>query len=160
MSQAPAEVAAGRPQGDASPSRQRTVRLTARQRRALRRATARRSVRIIRRVDLWSVLRFSLVAYTCAYVAFLVAGTVLWLIADARGLIANLESFIAQLLEFESFELRAGIILRAAILLGLIGVVGGTVLTVLAAGIFNLISDVVGGVRVVVAEEPPPPGER
>ena len=48
--------------------------------------------RVIRRVDPWSVFRFSIVFYLCLLVVVLVAGVVLWLVASATGAIDNIET--------------------------------------------------------------------
>ncbi|TMK84885.1 MAG: hypothetical protein E6G57_14465, partial [Actinobacteria bacterium] len=45
----------------------------------LRARGARRGRQVIRRFDLWSVLRFSLIFYLCMFLILLVAGIVLWL---------------------------------------------------------------------------------
>lgn len=113
----------------------------------------RRVRRVIRRVDPWSVLKLSLLFYLCLFLVLLVAGIVLWLAASGFGIIDNVETFIGDLLALEDFHFVAGQILRAATLGGLVIVVLGAGANVLMAVLYNLISDLVGGIEVSVLEE-------
>jgi len=115
------------------------------------RLVARRVRRTVRRFDPWSVLKVSLVFYVCGYIVAMVAGVLLWNLGS--GAVDNIESFIKDYGTFEVFEFKPDVILRVSLLLGAIFVVVLTGLTVLAAVLFNLISDLVGGIRVVVLEE-------
>ena len=83
----------------------------------------------------------------------MVAGTILWNLASAAGTIGSVESFFKQIGFFESFTFQGGTIFRACLLGGLILVIAGSALNVLLTVLFNLISDVVGGIRVTVLEE-------
>lgn len=102
------------------------------------------------------MFRFSLVFYTCVFVVLLVAGVVLWLAASAVGVVDNVETFLGELLAVNDFRFRAGQILRSSALGGAILVLLGTGANVLAAVLYNLISDVIGGVELVVLEEETP----
>ncbi len=113
----------------------------------------RRYHQTVRNVDVWSVLKVALCFYLCALVVLLVAGIVLWVAADAAGLVHNLEKFMGDLLDDQGFRFRTADLLRAATLLGLVFVSLSTVMTVLAAAFYNLFADLVGGVEITVAEE-------
>jgi transmembrane protein DUF3566 len=115
----------------------------------------RRVRRVIRRVDPWSVLRFSLVFYACMLVVGMVAGFVLWAAASTTGLIDNVERFFEELFALESFTINGGLIFRSTLIGGLVLVLLGTGANVLMAVLYNLTSDVVGGVEVTVLEEQP-----
>src|SRR5947209_4590165 len=52
-----------------------------------RAALERRYHQTVKRVDVWSVLKVSLCFYLCALIVSLVAGIMLWLVADAFGVI-------------------------------------------------------------------------
>ena len=114
---------------------------------------ARKVRRIIRHVDPWSVLKVSLIFYFCLYVAVMVAGVVLWKLASSAGTIGDIEGFVRDLGAYESWEFRGGLIFQASALGGLVLVVAGSGLNVLVAVLFNLISDLVGGIRLTVIEE-------
>jgi len=116
-------------------------------------AQGRRVRRVIRRVDTWTVLRFSILFYLSMLIVVLVAGILLWGAASAAGVIDNVEDFFEDLFVLESFRIRAGLIFRATLVGGLVLVLMGTGANVLMAVIYNLTSDVVGGIEVSVLEE-------
>jgi hypothetical protein len=99
------------------------------------------------------VLRFSVLFYLSMLVVVLVAGVLLWAAASAAGVVDNFEKFIKDLFVLDSFQLRAGLIFRATLVGGLVLVLLGTGANVLMAVIYNLTSDVVGGIEVSVLEE-------
>lgn len=117
-----------------------------------RRPRVRRVTRVVRHIDPWSVFKvaaaFSIVAYTIA----LVAGVLLWNVAYATGTIDNIERGMEST-GWEVFELDGGEIFHNAWIGGLFLAVGLTGLAVLVATLFNLITDLVGGVRLTVLEE-------
>jgi hypothetical protein len=108
---------------------------------------------VIRRVDTWTVLRFSVLFYLSMLVVVLVAGVLLWVAASAAGAVDNFEKFVKDLFVLKSFNLRPGLIFRATFVGGLLLVLLGTGANVLMAVIYNLTSDVVGGIEVSVLEE-------
>ena len=128
-------------------------RLSKRERRQLGRLRARKVHRVVRHVDPWSVLRLSLLFYFCLFVVVMVAGTLLYNLAGAAGTISSIESFIKDIGAFKTFSFKGGTIFRASLLAGLILVIAGTAFNVLITVLFNLISDLVGGVRITVIEE-------
>ena len=120
---------------------------------ARRRARARKVRRTIRHIDPWSVLKVSILIYICLYIAILLAGVLLWSAAVGSGLIDNIESFIEELLAFETFELQPDEIFRGFAIIGLVLAAAGVAFNVVMAIVFNLISDLTGGVRITVLEE-------
>jgi hypothetical protein len=122
------------------------------QRRA-RRQRARRVHRLVRHVEPWSVLKLALVFYFCLWVIMLVSGAILWRVAVSSGVIDNIEGFIESLLVLDNFEFDGDELFRAYAVGGLLMVLVATGFTVLAAVLFNLISDLIGGVRVTVIQE-------
>ena len=113
---------------------------------------------VVTRVRPTSVLRFSVLLYVSVWVILLVAGICLWLAASVLGVRANVESLAADLFASETFSFKSMQMLRAS-LLGGAAIVGlGTVANVVLAVLYNLISDLVGGVRVVLQEVPPEGG--
>lgn len=101
------------------------------------------------------MLRFSLVFYACMLVVALVAGVLLWAAASTTGVIDNVERFVKELFALESFRINGGLIFRSTLLGGAVLVLLGAGANVLLAVLYNLTSDVVGGVEVVVLEEEP-----
>ncbi|MBK9179909.1 MAG: DUF3566 domain-containing protein [Acidimicrobiales bacterium] len=117
------------------------------------RVRARRVHRVVRRVDPWSVLKLSLVFFVCLDVVVIVAGVLLWSVAVSTDTIDNLESFIQELFALDRFQFDGRQIFRAAVGGSAVLVLAGTAATVVLTVLFNLISDLVGGVRVTVVEE-------
>ena len=116
----------------------------------------RRYRQTIRSVDLWTVLKISVCFYLCGLVVGIAAGAALWWIGSLFGVIENVEEFIGELLGSNDFEFLSWRILRGATLVGLVLVCVLVVITTLAAALYNLFSDLLGGVEVVVAEEDEP----
>ena len=110
----------------------------------------RRARLVIRKVDPWSVLRFSLLFYFCLLLIMLLGSAIIFAILKAFGVIANLEEL------FNSLELNIKIsgaaIFRWLFLIGLLGTIVWSAITVFAAFLYNLIADVVGGIEVSVSE--------
>ena len=111
--------------------------------------------RVVRRVEPMSVLKVSVVFYACVFVVLLVAGVVLWLVASAAGVVGNVETFIGDLFALDEFRFEPLQILQASFLGGVILVLLGTGANVLAALLFNLIADLVGGIEVTVVDDDP-----
>jgi Transmembrane domain of unknown function (DUF3566) len=145
------------PDASATQARADAARARARSRPALpllrRRPRVRKVTRIVRRVDAWGVFKISVIFYVILYVILLVAGVLLWNLANTTGTVANVEGFIRDLFGLKTFEFDGEKLFRASWVLGAILVVAGTGLNVTLAILFNLISDLVGGVRVTVLEE-------
>ena len=112
----------------------------------------RRVTRVVRHVDTWSVFKVALVFNTILYVVCLTAGVLLWNVAYATGTVDNVEKFFEQF-GWESFQFHGGELYHNAWIAGLFVAVGLTGFAVLLATLFNLITDLVGGIRVSVLEE-------
>ena len=109
--------------------------------------------RVIRHIEPWSALKVGLIFYTCVWGLSTIAIRILWNTAEDAGTIQKVESFIEDLFALEVFEFDSEQILRIFFLGGLILVVGGTAITVVLVVLFNLISDLTGGVRFTMIEE-------
>ena len=108
---------------------------------------------MVRKVDVWTVLRFSALLYLSMLIIFIVAGVLLWAAASVTGVITNVQTFIKQLFALESFEFAGFQILRSTLLGGFILVLAGTGINTLIAVLYNLITEVVGGVEFTVEQE-------
>lgn len=118
-----------------------------------RRPRVRKVTRVVRRIDTWSVLKVSVLFYVVMFVILLVAGVLLWNLAESTGTVRNVEGFIRDLFNLEKFDVSGRELFRASWTLGVFLVIAGTGLNVTMAVLFNLISDLVGGIRVTVLEE-------
>ncbi|NLD78083.1 MAG: hypothetical protein GX643_15615 [Acidimicrobiales bacterium] len=119
----------------------------------------RRVRRVIRRIDLWSVLKLAIVLYTCLYVAVMVTLALLWGLAYSSGQIEKVQSFMADV-GMDNYRFYGDQMWRACAMIGAVGVLAATIITVLTAALVNVISEMTGGIRVVVIEEDVPPRRR
>ncbi|MCU0267061.1 MAG: DUF3566 domain-containing protein [Acidimicrobiales bacterium] len=135
--QAPAEVEAPVDRGDAK---------------AVGRLKARKVRRIVRHVSPWSVFKVALLFYVCLWLILMVAGVILWRVAQDVGVVTNVEDFYAELMGKEFYEFDGRRIFRAGAVIGGILAVASTGFTVLMTVLFNVISDFTGGIRLSVIE--------
>jgi hypothetical protein len=116
------------------------------------RRRVRRVTRVVRHVDPWSVFKVALVFSLVLYGVCLTAGVLLWNVAYTTGTIDNLQKFFESF-GWSSFRFKGGQLFHNAWIAGLFGALGLTGFALLAATLFNLITDLVGGIRVTVLEE-------
>jgi len=117
-----------------------------------RKPRVRKVTRVVRHVDPWTVFKVALVAHFVLYITVLTASVLLWNVAYSTNTVDNVERFFESF-GWNSFEFNGGELYRAGWIAGLFVVIGLTGLAVLTATLFNLITDLVGGVRFTVLEE-------
>ncbi len=117
-----------------------------------RQPRVRRVTRVIRDIDPWSVFKVGLVFNLVLYLVTIVAAVLLWSVASATGTVDNIERFMESF-GWESFSFNGWQLFRSMMILGLMFAVLLTGMWVLAVTVFNLIADLVGGVRVTVLEQ-------
>jgi transmembrane protein DUF3566 len=113
-------------------------------------APSRRVKVVVRRVDPWTTLKFSLLFYFCMLLVGVLAFAAIWFVLANMGVFESIQNFAGQF--NREIPLKAGPIFRWFVLLGLVGVVVWTLATVLMTLLFNLVNDITGGVEVVLAE--------
>jgi hypothetical protein len=111
----------------------------------------RRVRRVVRKIDPWTVLKVSVIFNAIAGLIFVLGVWVMWSLAIQRGLPDRITEFFANFALV--FNAEGELYFRVVVLLTIIGVVVFTGLLTLGAVMYNLISDVVGGVEVIVLEE-------
>ncbi len=114
---------------------------------------ARKVRRVVRHVDPWSVLRFSVIFHVVLFGALLVSAVLVWNAAELAGVVENLESLIAELASLEEFVIDESAVFNAALVSAAMLTLASSVLLVLLSVVFNLISDLTGGIRFTVIEE-------
>lgn len=116
------------------------------------RPRVRRVRRVLRSIDTWTVFKVSAIFWLVAYVIVLVAGVLLWNLANSTGTIDNIERFFESF-GWDSFEFKGGEIYHSYWIIGLFLVVAGTGINVTLSVLYNLIAELVGGIGVTVLEE-------
>jgi Transmembrane domain of unknown function (DUF3566) len=113
-------------------------------------AVDRRARLVLRRLDPWSVLKFSVLFYLCLMLISLLVFAMIWFVLVNMGVFEEVTRFAGNF----NLELTfpAGTVFRWYILIGLFGVVVWSVVTMLLTLLFNLVNDVTGGIEVVLAE--------
>jgi len=119
------------------------------------RLEARRVRRVVRHIELWSVLKVSLIFYLCLWLIMMLAGLVLWSFAAESGTLDSIEELVESLFALEEGNdfWSGDKVLGVYSIITLVFCIAGITFTVLLAGLYNLISDLTGGVRLTVIEE-------
>ncbi len=108
----------------------------------------------VRRVDPWSVLKFSLVLSVVLCIVLVVAVAVLYLLLSGMGVFESINKTIASFSEAgaDAPLFTAGSVIGVALVIGLADIVLFTALATLGAFAYNLCADLVGGVEVTLSE--------
>jgi hypothetical protein len=109
--------------------------------------------RVVRHLDVWSVAKLAAVLALCAYVVGMVSGFLLWQAADRVGTIEGIEGFFEDAGGYDTFVLDGSVVFQVSIVVGLLMAALFVAVSVLGAVLFNLISDLTGGVRMTVIDE-------
>ena len=110
----------------------------------------------VRSVGPLSVLKFSLIFYFCAMVAIFLGLVFLYMILQAVGVIDAVEEWVTKIFPQDggaTFQIQPGYLLPRFFLIGCGMVVVWSFINVMVAFLYNLISDVVGGVEITLAEK-------
>lgn len=119
-------------------------------------ATVRRVRRIIRKIDPWTSLKVSAVVWAVLAVALVLGMVIFWSVLERAGIPERITEFMVEItLIEEGSQPFANVeqFFRALVFGAVVWWVAMTGITVLGAVIYNLVSDVVGGLEVVVLEE-------
>ncbi|MGE2714348.1 DUF3566 domain-containing protein [Mycolicibacterium litorale] len=111
----------------------------------------------IRRVDPWSALKVSLVLSVALFFVWMIAVAFLYLVLGGMGVWSKLNSNVGDLLTSASGAsggelVSSGTIFGGAALIGLVNIVILTAMATAGAFIYNLTTDLVGGVEVTLAD--------
>jgi hypothetical protein len=129
------------------------------------RKRGRRARLTVKRIDPWTTLKFSFVYGLAGMIVLLVAVVVLYGIVDAMGVISSIRAFVNDVSSSGvgsgtttstnsglAVWLSFGRVMLVAIVIGLINVVLFTAFATLTAFIYNVCTDIVGGVEVTLSE--------
>jgi len=112
--------------------------------------------RVIRKIDPWTVLKVSSVFNGVMAVVFVLGSIVFWAIFVNAGIPERINE-LALLIGLENgLNLDGAVYFRIVLLLALIGTIFLTGFMTLGAVIYNLITDIVGGIEVLVLEDSTP----
>jgi Transmembrane domain of unknown function (DUF3566) len=110
----------------------------------------------LRRFDPWSVLKVSLVLSVALFFVWMIAVAFLYLVLGGMGVWSKLNSNVGDLLTSASGSggelVSSGTIFGGAALIGLVNIVLLTAMATCGAFIYNLTTDIVGGIEVTLAD--------
>lgn len=109
--------------------------------------------RVVRHVEVWSVAKVMSAFAVCGYVMGMISGYLLWRAADRVGTIDGFEGFMEDSGGYDRFEILGDVVFRSAAIGGAVLAVLFVAMSVLGAVLFNLISDLTGGVRMTAVDE-------
>lgn len=132
-------------------SRDARVQLSARRSRGPVRASMQ-----IRRIDPWSTLKVSLLLSVALFFVWMITVAFLYLVLGGMGVWAKLNSNVGDLLNNASGSsaelVSSGTIFGGAFLIGLVNIILMTALATIGAFVYNLITDLIGGIEVTLAD--------
>ena len=158
---APRNPAAPRTQAAPSPP-SRVLRVPKMTRAPRIRSAPRRTRVVVRKIGPLSVLKFSLLFYLCVMLIVLFAMVIVYGVLSAAGAIDSLETVLGYVFGegttstggAEPIEIDGGTVFMWGLFGGFVFVVVWSAITVFVAMLYNLISDIIGGVEVTLAERP------
>ena len=110
----------------------------------------------IRRIDPWSTLKVSLLLSVALFFVWMIAVAFLYLVLGGMGVWAKLNSNVGDLLNNTSGSsgelVSSGTIFGGAFLIGLVNIVLMTAMATIAAFVYNLTTDLIGGIEVTLAD--------
>jgi hypothetical protein len=110
----------------------------------------------IRRIDPWSALKVSLVLSVALFFVWMIAVAFLYLVLGGMGVWSKLNSNVGDLLTSNSGSggelVSSGTIFGGAAMIGLVNIVLLTAMATIGAFIYNLTTDLVGGIEVTLAD--------
>ncbi|GAA0810499.1 DUF3566 domain-containing protein [Spirilliplanes yamanashiensis] len=113
----------------------------------------------LKRIDPWSVMKFSFAVSVVLFIVVVVATAVLYLALDAMGVWESVNGTLGELLNNAGgnanstpFTVTAWGVIGTSMLIGAVNVVLFTALATLGAFIYNVCADLVGGIELTLAE--------
>ncbi len=114
--------------------------------------TRRRAKLQVRRVDPWSVMKFSLVFSIVLCVVLIVAVAILYFLLSSMGVFDSINATIGSFQVKSKPLFTAKGVIGVAMLIGLADIFLLTAVSTLGAFAYNLCADLVGGIEVTLAE--------
>lgn len=112
----------------------------------------RKATLVVSRVDPWSMLKSSFV-YSCALVVVLVVAVVaLYALLSGMGVFTSVDNVLAKTAPGKHIGFPLSDVMLVSVVIGIVDVVLITALCTLGAFVYNLVSDLVGGVEVTLSE--------
>jgi hypothetical protein len=99
------------------------------------------------------MLKLSTLVALSMWLTVMIAAVILWTVGRNSGAIGSIEEFVNSSLSLQDWQLDGTFLFRQFGLVTLLVFLGMAVFTTVATLVFNLVSDIIGGVWVTVIEE-------
>jgi hypothetical protein len=106
----------------------------------------------LKHIDVWSVLKFSCVLAFALFFVWLIVIAVLFGVLDVTGVIDKINDTAQTLNDNSKDVVTPGLVLGGALVIGVINIVLFIVLSTIGSVVYNLCSDLVGGIEVTLSE--------
>ena len=112
----------------------------------------------LRHIDTWSALKISLVVSIALFFVWMIAVAVLYGVLSGLGVFDSVNDLIGQVSTStggeaaESFTITAGLVFTGAAVIGAVNILLLTALCTVGTFVYNLCSDLVGGLELTLAE--------
>ena len=116
----------------------------------------RRARLVLKRVDPWSVMKFSMAVALVLFIVLIVATSVLYVALDAMGVFDSVNETLGSLIGGTgsiNIQITAKGVIGAAAIFGFVNMVLFTAMSTLGAFIYNVCADLVGGIEVTLSEK-------
>jgi Transmembrane domain of unknown function (DUF3566) len=121
------------------------------------RVSSRRAKLVVSKVDTWSVVRVTFLYSVCLFVIVLVATATLWSVLNSAGVFDSVRHTASDISNKPDGGLGNWLslsrVLSIAALVGVMNIVLITALSAIGALLYNVCTDVVGGVEVTLSEQ-------
>ena len=111
----------------------------------------------LKRIDPWSVMKFSFAVSLVLFIVLIVATTVLYIALDSMGVFTSLNELVGSLVgsgsDGSGFKFTARGVIGVSALLGVVNMVLFTAMATLGAFIYNVCADLVGGIELTLSEK-------
>ncbi len=107
---------------------------------------------VVKRIDPWSVFKFSLLFYFCVMLIFEFALLILYWALGLLGVLDSTSRLIGEFFSNPHFQIDGFWLFSRMFLLGVVGVFVWAVVNFFVTLLYNLVSDVVGGIQVTLGE--------
>lgn len=128
----------------------------------MRASSPRRTRVVVRKIGPLSILKFSLLFYLCAMLIVLFAMTIVYGVLSAAGAVDSFEKVLGYVFGTgrtstggaEPLEINGGVVFAWSFVGGLVFVVMWSLINVFVALLYNLITDIIGGVEITLTDKP------
>ncbi|MGH2717797.1 MAG: DUF3566 domain-containing protein [Actinomycetota bacterium] len=107
--------------------------------------------RTIKRVEVGSVLKFSVLLAATVGLIVMLAGGVLYFVASTTGFVTKIQTFFNHY-GYPDFRVQSSTVFGVLLLVTVVGAIAFVVVAMIAAFIFNIVAEASGGIKVTFRE--------